>query len=125
MRNGRLALHDNSCLAISSSQVIFPLTLFTRLLGEPWVSRFSPYIFFQLEYCCSALSWMTEALSQSNLIKASRPSPLLKGKAISSIQFSLFILRQITTDVISRHFNSSQFKPYFPDCKSHQSKNAS
>ncbi|KAM4531646.1 transient receptor potential cation channel subfamily M member 4a [Odontesthes bonariensis] len=32
----------------------------------------------QLEYCCSALSWMTEALSESNVIKASRPSPLLK-----------------------------------------------
>ncbi|XP_047428672.1 transient receptor potential cation channel subfamily M member 4a [Mugil cephalus] len=29
----------------------------------------------EVEYCCSALSWMTEALSQSNLIKASRPPP--------------------------------------------------
>ncbi|CAG5898561.1 unnamed protein product [Menidia menidia] len=35
----------------------------------------------QLEYCCSALSWMTEALSQSHLIKASRPSPTLKDRA--------------------------------------------
>ncbi|XP_037331641.2 transient receptor potential cation channel subfamily M member 4a [Pungitius pungitius] len=26
----------------------------------------------ELEYCCSALSWMTDALSQSNLIKAGR-----------------------------------------------------
>ncbi|XP_037648686.1 transient receptor potential cation channel subfamily M member 4a isoform X1 [Sebastes umbrosus] len=32
----------------------------------------------ELEYCCSALSWMTDALSQSNLIKAGRPPPLLR-----------------------------------------------
>ncbi|TKS92483.1 Transient receptor potential cation channel subfamily M member 4 [Collichthys lucidus] len=32
----------------------------------------------QLEYCCSALSWMTDALSQSSLIKTSRPPPLLR-----------------------------------------------
>lgn len=32
----------------------------------------------ELEYCCSALSWMTDALSQSDLIKAGRPPPLLK-----------------------------------------------
>ncbi|KAG7239910.1 hypothetical protein INR49_028171 [Caranx melampygus] len=27
----------------------------------------------ELEYCCSALSWMTDALSQSSLVKADRP----------------------------------------------------
>lgn len=32
----------------------------------------------QLEYCCSTLSWMADALSQSNVIKASRPAPLLR-----------------------------------------------
>ncbi|XP_070778551.1 transient receptor potential cation channel subfamily M member 4a isoform X1 [Enoplosus armatus] len=32
----------------------------------------------ELEYCCSALSWMADALSQSNLIKADRPPPLLR-----------------------------------------------
>ncbi|XP_017295191.1 transient receptor potential cation channel subfamily M member 4a isoform X2 [Kryptolebias marmoratus] len=32
----------------------------------------------QLEFCCSALSWMTEALSQSDVVKARRPAPLLK-----------------------------------------------
>ncbi|CAB1341313.1 unnamed protein product, partial [Coregonus sp. 'balchen'] len=31
-----------------------------------------------LEYCSSALSWMTEALSQSNLIKTTRPPPTLR-----------------------------------------------
>uniref|UniRef100_A0A4W6DZK7 Transient receptor potential cation channel, subfamily M, member 4a n=1 Tax=Lates calcarifer TaxID=8187 RepID=A0A4W6DZK7_LATCA len=34
----------------------------------------------ELEYCCSALSWMADALSQSNLIKADRPPPLLRGR---------------------------------------------
>ncbi|XP_008288443.1 transient receptor potential cation channel subfamily M member 4a [Stegastes partitus] len=29
----------------------------------------------ELEYCCSALSWMAEGLLQSNVIKASRPPP--------------------------------------------------
>uniref|UniRef100_A0A667ZW90 Transient receptor potential cation channel, subfamily M, member 4a n=1 Tax=Myripristis murdjan TaxID=586833 RepID=A0A667ZW90_9TELE len=33
----------------------------------------------ELEYCCGALSWMVDALSQSNLIRASRPPPLLRG----------------------------------------------
>lgn len=33
----------------------------------------------ELEYCCSALSWMTDALSQSNLINAGRPPPLLRS----------------------------------------------
>ncbi|XP_027137389.1 transient receptor potential cation channel subfamily M member 4a isoform X2 [Larimichthys crocea] len=32
----------------------------------------------ELEYCCSALSWMTDALSQSSLIKTGRPPPLLR-----------------------------------------------
>ncbi|XP_036408501.1 transient receptor potential cation channel subfamily M member 4a [Megalops cyprinoides] len=32
----------------------------------------------ELEYCSSALSWMVEALSQSNLIKHTRPPPTLK-----------------------------------------------
>ncbi|XP_041856895.1 transient receptor potential cation channel subfamily M member 4a [Melanotaenia boesemani] len=32
----------------------------------------------QLEYCCSTLSWMADALSHSNLIQASRPAPILK-----------------------------------------------
>ncbi|KAM4535006.1 transient receptor potential cation channel subfamily M member 4-like [Fundulus diaphanus] len=32
----------------------------------------------QLDYCCSALSWMTEALSQSNVVSTSRPPPLHK-----------------------------------------------
>ncbi|XP_051242794.1 transient receptor potential cation channel subfamily M member 4a [Dicentrarchus labrax] len=32
----------------------------------------------ELEYCCSALTWMTDALSQSNLIKASCPPPHLR-----------------------------------------------
>ncbi|XP_015224492.1 PREDICTED: transient receptor potential cation channel subfamily M member 4-like [Cyprinodon variegatus] len=29
----------------------------------------------QVEYCCSALCWMTEALSQSELVGSSRPPP--------------------------------------------------
>ncbi|KAM6904750.1 transient receptor potential cation channel subfamily M member 4a [Xenentodon cancila] len=37
----------------------------------------------QLEYCCSALSWMTEALSQSDVIKASQPAPLIKDPHFS------------------------------------------
>ncbi|XP_042360322.1 transient receptor potential cation channel subfamily M member 4a [Plectropomus leopardus] len=32
----------------------------------------------ELEYCCSALSWMTDAMSQSDLIKASHPPPVLR-----------------------------------------------
>ncbi|XP_070703888.1 transient receptor potential cation channel subfamily M member 4a [Pempheris klunzingeri] len=32
----------------------------------------------QMEYCCNALSWMTEALAQSNLLTARRPPPLLR-----------------------------------------------
>ncbi|KAM4535007.1 transient receptor potential cation channel subfamily M member 4-like [Fundulus diaphanus] len=32
----------------------------------------------QLDFCCSALSWMTEALSQSNVVSTSRPPPLHK-----------------------------------------------
>ncbi|XP_029582906.1 transient receptor potential cation channel subfamily M member 4 isoform X1 [Salmo trutta] len=32
----------------------------------------------ELEYCSSALSWMTEALSQSNLVKTTRPPPALR-----------------------------------------------
>uniref|UniRef100_A0A667ZN41 Transient receptor potential cation channel, subfamily M, member 4a n=1 Tax=Myripristis murdjan TaxID=586833 RepID=A0A667ZN41_9TELE len=35
----------------------------------------------ELEYCCGALSWMVDALSQSNLIRASRPPPLLRGNS--------------------------------------------
>uniref|UniRef100_A0A3P9HQ68 Transient receptor potential cation channel subfamily M member 4 n=1 Tax=Oryzias latipes TaxID=8090 RepID=A0A3P9HQ68_ORYLA len=38
----------------------------------------------QLEYCCSSLSWMMEALSQSNMISASRPAPLLKDHTLLS-----------------------------------------
>ncbi|XP_028267278.1 transient receptor potential cation channel subfamily M member 4a isoform X2 [Parambassis ranga] len=37
----------------------------------------------QLEYCCSALAWMTDALHQSNLIKASRPPSL--HRAVSDL----------------------------------------
>lgn len=33
----------------------------------------------QLDYCCSALAWMADALAQSNLIKTDRPPPLLRG----------------------------------------------
>ncbi|CAB1341378.1 unnamed protein product, partial [Coregonus sp. 'balchen'] len=36
----------------------------------------------ELEYCTSALSWMTEALSQSNLIKTTRPPPALRALII-------------------------------------------
>lgn len=43
----------------------------------------------QMEYCCSALSWMTEALSQSNLIKASRPPPLLRGKVTQHLAMDM------------------------------------
>ncbi|XP_034045698.1 transient receptor potential cation channel subfamily M member 4a [Thalassophryne amazonica] len=32
----------------------------------------------ELEYCCSALSWMVDAMSQSNLIKTDRSPPLLR-----------------------------------------------
>nr|XP_020463822.1 transient receptor potential cation channel subfamily M member 5-like [Monopterus albus] len=32
----------------------------------------------EVEYCCSALTWITNALSESNLIKASCPPPVLK-----------------------------------------------
>ncbi|XP_029363558.1 transient receptor potential cation channel subfamily M member 4a isoform X3 [Echeneis naucrates] len=32
----------------------------------------------QLEYCCSALSWMTDALYQSPLMNAEQPPPLLR-----------------------------------------------
>ncbi|XP_074553310.1 transient receptor potential cation channel subfamily M member 4a [Halichoeres trimaculatus] len=38
----------------------------------------------ELEYCCSALSWMTEALSQSNLINTERPPPLLRDPMLLS-----------------------------------------
>ncbi|KAK0156322.1 Transient receptor potential cation channel subfamily M member 5 [Merluccius polli] len=34
----------------------------------------------ELEYCSSALSWLVEALSESNLIKATRPPPVLRGE---------------------------------------------
>ncbi|XP_029997367.1 transient receptor potential cation channel subfamily M member 4a [Sphaeramia orbicularis] len=32
----------------------------------------------ELEYCCSTLSWMANALAQSNLINASHPPPVLR-----------------------------------------------
>nr|XP_057905917.1 transient receptor potential cation channel subfamily M member 4a [Doryrhamphus excisus] len=32
----------------------------------------------EMEYCCNALSWMMDAMSQSNVIQASRPPPLLR-----------------------------------------------
>uniref|UniRef100_UPI0037E908E4 transient receptor potential cation channel subfamily M member 4a n=1 Tax=Semicossyphus pulcher TaxID=241346 RepID=UPI0037E908E4 len=32
----------------------------------------------EMEYCCSALCWMMEALSRSDLIRAERPPPLLR-----------------------------------------------
>ncbi|KAM9844202.1 transient receptor potential cation channel subfamily M member 4a [Aulostomus maculatus] len=32
----------------------------------------------EMEYCCSALIWMMDALSQSNVIKADRPPPVLR-----------------------------------------------
>uniref|UniRef100_A0A4W5LTR4 Transient receptor potential cation channel, subfamily M, member 4a n=1 Tax=Hucho hucho TaxID=62062 RepID=A0A4W5LTR4_9TELE len=37
----------------------------------------------ELEYCSSALSWMTEALSQSNLVKTTRPPPALRDLTLS------------------------------------------
>ncbi|KAG5832030.1 hypothetical protein ANANG_G00286780 [Anguilla anguilla] len=37
-----------------------------------------------LEYCASALSWMVEAFSQSNLIKPTRPPPTPKELVLSS-----------------------------------------
>uniref|UniRef100_A0A8C7HGU3 Transient receptor potential cation channel, subfamily M, member 4b, tandem duplicate 1 n=1 Tax=Oncorhynchus kisutch TaxID=8019 RepID=A0A8C7HGU3_ONCKI len=33
----------------------------------------------ELEYCSSALSWIVEALSQSNMVKPTRPPPTLRG----------------------------------------------
>uniref|UniRef100_A0A8C7PLI2 TRPM SLOG domain-containing protein n=1 Tax=Oncorhynchus mykiss TaxID=8022 RepID=A0A8C7PLI2_ONCMY len=33
----------------------------------------------ELEYCSSALSWIMEALSQSNMVKPTRPPPTLRG----------------------------------------------
>ncbi|XP_061740905.1 transient receptor potential cation channel subfamily M member 5-like [Nerophis ophidion] len=32
----------------------------------------------EMEYCCNSLSWMMEAMSQSNIIKANRPPPVLR-----------------------------------------------
>ncbi|XP_029946141.1 transient receptor potential cation channel subfamily M member 4a isoform X2 [Salarias fasciatus] len=32
----------------------------------------------ELEFCCSALSWMADALTQSEVIRAERPAPLLR-----------------------------------------------
>ncbi|XP_026206742.1 transient receptor potential cation channel subfamily M member 4a [Anabas testudineus] len=37
----------------------------------------------EMEYCCSALTWMTQALSQSNVIKASHPPPQLRDYTAS------------------------------------------
>ncbi|XP_044037406.1 transient receptor potential cation channel subfamily M member 4a isoform X2 [Siniperca chuatsi] len=39
----------------------------------------------ELEYCCSALSWMTDALSQSNLIKAGQPPPSAPQRPDSTV----------------------------------------
>uniref|UniRef100_A0A8C6PMY1 Transient receptor potential cation channel, subfamily M, member 4a n=1 Tax=Nothobranchius furzeri TaxID=105023 RepID=A0A8C6PMY1_NOTFU len=33
----------------------------------------------QLEYCCNILSWMAEAMSQSDVVKVRKPAPLLHG----------------------------------------------
>ncbi|XP_030649769.1 transient receptor potential cation channel subfamily M member 4a [Chanos chanos] len=38
----------------------------------------------EVEYCSNALSWLVEAMSQSNLIKPSRPPPLHRELSISS-----------------------------------------
>lgn len=35
----------------------------------------------QLNYCCSALSWMSEAMCQSNVITTNQPRPLHKGNS--------------------------------------------
>ncbi|KAJ8251094.1 hypothetical protein GJAV_G00217190 [Gymnothorax javanicus] len=38
----------------------------------------------QWEYCSSALSWMVEALSQSNVIKPTTPPPTLREPSLAS-----------------------------------------
>uniref|UniRef100_A0A671Y7X0 Transient receptor potential cation channel, subfamily M, member 4a n=1 Tax=Sparus aurata TaxID=8175 RepID=A0A671Y7X0_SPAAU len=39
----------------------------------------------EVEYCCSALSWMTDALFQSTLINTDRRPPLLRGKVTGQL----------------------------------------
>uniref|UniRef100_A0A3Q3DCF4 Transient receptor potential cation channel, subfamily M, member 4a n=1 Tax=Hippocampus comes TaxID=109280 RepID=A0A3Q3DCF4_HIPCM len=39
----------------------------------------SPHPPPQMEFCCNALSWMMEAMSQSNLIATDRTPPILRG----------------------------------------------
>ncbi|CDQ83040.1 unnamed protein product [Oncorhynchus mykiss] len=43
----------------------------------------------ELEYCSSALSWMVQALSQSNLIKPTRPPPALRDLTLQLADPSL------------------------------------
>uniref|UniRef100_A0A8C9V8T4 Transient receptor potential cation channel subfamily M member 4-like n=1 Tax=Scleropages formosus TaxID=113540 RepID=A0A8C9V8T4_SCLFO len=38
----------------------------------------------ELAYCTSVLSWMVEAVSQSNAVQVTRPPPVLKGTAVPS-----------------------------------------
>uniref|UniRef100_A0A4W5JVU6 Transient receptor potential cation channel, subfamily M, member 4a n=1 Tax=Hucho hucho TaxID=62062 RepID=A0A4W5JVU6_9TELE len=45
----------------------------------------------ELEYCSSALSWIVEALSQSNMVKPTRPPPTLRGTSQYTVNFSKFI----------------------------------
>ncbi|XP_029014780.1 transient receptor potential cation channel subfamily M member 4-like isoform X2 [Betta splendens] len=37
----------------------------------------------EVSYCCSAIAWMTEALSQSNVIQTQRPTPQLRDFTVS------------------------------------------
>lgn len=58
-------------------------TLFFRLLVT------------QVEYCSTALSWIVEALSQSDLVKQTRPPPLpSKGVVFTLLCLSPSLQRQ-------------------------------
>uniref|UniRef100_A0A8K9XUJ1 Transient receptor potential cation channel, subfamily M, member 4a n=1 Tax=Oncorhynchus mykiss TaxID=8022 RepID=A0A8K9XUJ1_ONCMY len=81
--HGREASRLNTWEAIQKENILFAQNKREREKDSERLKRTS------LEYCSSALSWMTEALSQSNLVKTTRPPPALRGKVAYSLPYDI------------------------------------
>ncbi|KAM6965889.1 LOW QUALITY PROTEIN: transient receptor potential cation channel subfamily M member 4-like [Tautogolabrus adspersus] len=74
-QNKRLRESDTARLKCTSTKVDSVLRQMSEIRDH---DRRLRLLESEMEYCCSALSWMTEALSQSGLLKTDRPPPLLR-----------------------------------------------
>ncbi|KAK2832740.1 hypothetical protein Q5P01_016629 [Channa striata] len=79
-QNKRQRETDSSQLKRTSTKVDTVLKQMTEIRDH---TRRLQQLEAEMEYCCSALTWMTEALSQSNLIKTNRPPPQLRDLSAS------------------------------------------